>query len=543
MTKRFAQVRLTIFLGLICLTSAVILWRIFNLSVVNHSIYARTAKAQNENISNILARGNIYIKDGSGEPFLAATNKKFALAYIVPADVPDDRKADVSRSLAEILKLDQTEILERLSANSKSMRVIARRIENGQIDAIKNLGVKGVGITYELDRFYPAGMFASNVIGFLGYDPEGERSGQYGVEEFYNDELFGQSSDTRSLFGTMKVFDVLNDTFAKITNRPQGEEKAESNEPDIPTDIVLTIDKNVQVMIEKSIDNLVQKWTPEKATIIVQEPISGKIVAMANRPTFDPNGYSKFETRTFLNSAVQEVFEPGSSFKPLTMAIGLDLVKISPDTTYTDPGIVNIGGYDIGNYDRQSHGVKTMTQVLEKSLNTGTMFVQGLIGNDDFLNYVINMGFGQATGIDLPGEVAGNMNNLYSGRNINFQTASFGQGIAVTPIQLINSFSMIANGGKLMRPYVVEKIVKENGEEQVTQPEVVTIPISDKTSAKLKTMLTSVVDHGFDKARIPVMMWRAKQEPPKSRTDAEGTWKGNSYMTLWALPLHTIPSS
>jgi cell division protein FtsI/penicillin-binding protein 2 len=244
------------------------------------------------------------------------------------------------------------------------------------------------------------------------------------------------------------------------------------------------------------------KWTPQQATIIVQEPNTGKILALANRPTFNPNNYYDFPTKNFLNVATQEMFEPGSSFKPITMAIGLDLVKINPDTTYTDTGVVNVSGYEIKNYDLQAHGLKTMTQVLEKSLNTGSMFVQEQIGNEAFLDYLINMGFGQVTGIDLPGESAGDITNLYSGRKINFLTASFGQGIAVTPIQLINAYSMIANGGKLMRPYIVEKIIKENGEEVVTKPEVITIPIGEKTSTKLKSMLVSVVDHGFDRATV-----------------------------------------
>ena len=143
-----------------------------------------------------------------------------------------------------------------------------------------------------------------------------------------------------------------------------------------------------------------------------------------------------------------------------------------------------------------------MAQVLEKSINTGAMFVQGLVGDDNFLNYTINMGFGQRTGIDLPGEVNGDITNLYSGRKINYLTASFGQGIAVTPVQLVNAFSAIANGGKLMKPYVVEKIIKEGGTEEIIKPEIISIPISEKTSAKLKTMLVGVVDNGFDKARI-----------------------------------------
>ena len=143
-----------------------------------------------------------------------------------------------------------------------------------------------------------------------------------------------------------------------------------------------------------------------------------------------------------------------------------------------------------------------MSEVLEKSINTGAMHIQDMVGNDNFLDYAINFGFGQKTGVDLPGEEHGDISNLYSGRKINFLTASFGQGIAVTPIQLINAYSAIANGGKLMKPYVVEKIIKEGGSQELTKPEIVAIPISEKTAAKLKSMLVNVVDNGFDKARV-----------------------------------------
>ena len=223
---------------------------------------------------------------------------------------------------------------------------------------------------------------------------------------------------------------------------------------------------------------------------------------MADGPTFDPNNYSEYEPRNFLNRGVQEVFEPGSSFKPITIATGLDLGAVTPQMTFNDVGFREEAGYRIKNFSEKIFGIVTMSQVLERSVNTGAMYVQDLVGDDNFLNYIINFGFGQKTNIDLPGEVSGDISNLYSGRKINFLTASFGQGIAVTPIQLINAYSAIANGGKLMRPYVVEKIIKEGGREEIIQPEIIAIPISEKTAMKLKSMLISVVDNGFDKARI-----------------------------------------
>ena len=462
-------------------------YRLFVLSVVNHSAYSRTAQAQNENISNVIARGNIYLSNGGSETILAATNKKFPLAYVVPSQV--ESKEGAIEALSNILGIDQEEVRQKLNSKSENLKVITRRITNQQVDEIKNLKIKGVGVSYELDRFYPGDRLASNVMGFLGYRPEGIRAGQYGVEEYYDQDLFGKETN---IYNFLAV-----NPFSFFNKKP-----ATESQFDKPNDIVLTIDKNIQIFTEDRLKNIIEKWKAEKGVVIVQEPKSGKILAMASWPNFNPNEYKNFEPRYFLNGVTQEVYEPGSSFKPVTMSAGLDLAKITPQTTYEDKGFLNISGYAIHNFSNKVFGLQTMTQVLEKSINTGVMFVENLIGDDNFLDYVVNMGFGQKTGVDLPGEVSGDITNLYSGRKINYLTASFGQGIAVTPLQLLNAYSTIANGGKLMRPHILDKIIKEGGEEVLTKPEIVSIPISEKTAVKLQSMLVGVVDNGFDKARI-----------------------------------------
>lgn len=462
--------RINLFIVFVIVTSSLIVYRLFILSVVRHHAYLRTAQAQNENISNILARGNIYLSDKSLEPVLAATNKKFPLAHIVPAEITEKEKT--AEKLSETLNLDKEELVKKMNSDSQSLRVIARRLTNDQVEAVKNLKLKGVGVSYEVDRFYPGEKLAAHIIGFFGYNVEGRRAGQYGIEEYYDQDLFGFSYSS-------------------------GPDRL-----DRPANVVLTVDKNVQSFIEEKLKTILEKWEAGNGAIIVQEPDSGKILAMADWPTFNPNNYGESPPEYFLNGSIQEVYEPGSSFKPVTMAAGLDLSKVTPQTSYEDVGFVNIAGYTIHNFSERVFGIQTMAQVLEKSINTGIMHVENLTGDDNFLNYVINLGFGQKTGIDLPGETSGDVTNLYSGRKINFLTASFGQGIAVTPLQLLNAYSTIANGGKLMRPYLVDKIIKEGGEEITTKPEVVSIPISEKTAVKLQTMLVSVVDSGFDKARI-----------------------------------------
>ncbi|MBP9822306.1 MAG: penicillin-binding protein 2 [Candidatus Pacebacteria bacterium] len=468
--------RIKIFFGCIVVAASLIGWRLFVLSYMRHTLYSQTAQAQNQNISNILIRGNIFIQDPKAtgtitdQRYLVATNKKFPLVYATPANLVDP--ASVATQLAGILKLDQDNLKKTLGSGSSSAKILARKISTEQADAINKLTIKGVGIRYETDRFYPANSFLSKVIGFLGFGATGNgRVGQYGIESYFDEELSGQknTSDTSS---------------------PR------------PDDIILTIDRNIQTFIESSLHNVLTKWHASGGSIIVQDPQTGKIIAMADEPTFDLNAYSSAPTSSYMNRNVQEMFEPGSSFKPITMAMGIDLGKITPDTTFTDPGVIDIAGRQIHNFDLKAHGLVTMTQVLEKSLNTGVAFVENLVGQESFLNYTVNFGFGQKTSLDLPGEVSGDVANLYSGRQVNFVTASFGQGVAVTPIQLITAYSALANGGKLMRPYIVDRIIHEGGKEDITQPEVASIPISEKTSAKIRSMLTSVVDVGFDKARI-----------------------------------------
>jgi len=462
--------RINLFLICVLMVSSLILYRLFVLSYIRHGAYARTSQAQKENINNVLARGNIYLEDiSSGDLFLAATNKKFPLAYVVPAKADWTENIQTIENIASILQIDKDSIIKILEPKQNASKVLKRRLTSEEVEKLQSLELKGVGISYEMDRFYPGQKLAANTLGFLGYNQVG-RSGQYGIEAFYNNELFGKTKEETD--------------FAR------------------PSDVVLTIDKNIQVFVEDRLENILKTWNAEGGIIIVQDPQTGKILAMADRPSFDPNHYADFPISSFLNKSVQGIFEPGSSFKPITMAMGLDLGKITPQTTFTDTGSVEISGYKIKNFSERIFGTQTMSQVLEKSINTGAMFVQNLVGDDNFLNYLINMGFGQKTEVNLPGEVGGDITNLYSGRKINYLTASFGQGIAVTPIQLINAYSAIANGGKVMKPYVVDRIIKEGGAQEITKPEVISIPISEKTSAKLRSMLVSVVDNGFDKARI-----------------------------------------
>lgn len=328
-------------------------------------------------------------------------------------------------------------------------------------------------------RYYPEDALAASVAGFLGFQDK-NRIGQYGIEEYYEPWLSGQ---------------VGFKDFLSRVGLKNGSSQGSS--------LILTLDKNIQFFVEAKLKELAEKWQASGGNIIVQDPKTGAILAMAAYPDFDLNNYRNYPIEVFTNSNIQKLFEPGSSFKTITMAAALDADALTPETKFFDPGEIQIANYTIRNYDLKSHGYQTMTQVLEKSINLGAIFAMRQMGQDKFLEYIERFRFGKKTDIDLAGEASGNIKNLYTRREINFATASFGQGVAMTPLQLTNAYSAVANGGKLMRPYVVEKIIKPNGESVLVRPEVVSEPISPETAKTLTSMLVSVIENGsIKKAKV-----------------------------------------
>jgi len=480
--------RLFLVLGCLMLLLAAVGWRLWDVAWRRHDWYAQTAAAQAAGAANVLVRGNISMADGSGHDFLVATNRKFptVIADLAVVDPPE-----AAHALAPVLGSDPGE-LEEVLRGGTSNRVIARRLTEEQAAAVTALDVHGITVGAETDRSYPAGTLAADVVGFLGYGQTG-RAGQYGVEAAYDDELAGRTGAAANarwdLFGRLGA----------LIGRPGPESDATAARP---VDLELTLDKNIQSYAEGALDALLKRFHAASGTIIVQEPSTGRLLAVADSPSFDPNRYRIAPVASFLNGALIP-FEPGSSFKPVTMAAGLEAKVITPQSTFNDDGDVIVDGYTIRNFNEQHFGRVTMTKILEKSINTGTMHVQTLVGNDRFLRAVEDAGFGMKTGVDLPGEAPGNLQNLHTGRRINFLTASFGQGITVTPLQLVNAYSAIANGGKLMRPYVVASRLTDDGRRTDTAPEIMGTPFSAATAASLRSMLVSVVDNGFDKARIP----------------------------------------
>lgn len=415
--------------------------------------------------------------------FPVAINKDFWKISIVPREI--QKKEETVKLLSPLLETREETLRERINKKDDPYEPLKSKVEQGLVEKIKALNLEGILFDKENWRYYPNNDLVCHLIGFLGMDGD-TKVGRYGVEGYYEKELMGK----------VGLVEAKKDSSGEIISVGG----SVINEPEDGADLILTIDPNVSFFIEGKLAAIIKKLDAVKGTIIVMEVKTGAIRAMSTWPGFDPNKYNEVENnRLFVNSAISEIFEPGSIFKPITMAAALDAEVITPNTTYEDKGYTEVGGIIIKNALDKAEGVQTMTQVIEKSLNSGAIFVQQKLGKDGFRKYVEKFGFGEKTGIDLGGEEKGNISNLKKKNDVDYATMSFGQGIAVTPIQLVAAIGAIANDGILLRPYILERIKYKNGEEKITQPKEVRRVISSDAASRMTAMMVSAVKNGYSK--------------------------------------------
>jgi len=487
--KKNINWRIGLIIFIIFVLGVAIICRLFYLQILQRKHYESQALGQQTSFNNVVGlRGQIFCENsqetkgrkGSGEVKSMAINKDSWTISVNPRDISD--KQTFAEVLSENLSNITKEQILLLINSENSYVVIKKDLSGSDLDKVKALNLKGLSWQNIPDRFYPQGEMASQVLGFLG----GEGFGQYGIEGYYEDVLKGKSGIQTERSGIGSLF--LNETELSLDG----------------SNLYLTIDYNIQFQAEELLKNEQKKNNIDSGQIIVLKPDTGKILALANFPNFNPNQYSKQKNlEIFQNSAVQKLFEPGSIMKPFTMAMALNEGKITPDTKYIDTGIVVIGPDSVHNFNKEKMGEQTMTGVLENSLNTGAVFAEQKLEHEVFFDYINKFGFTSKTKIDLQGEVYSSNNSLKNGPDFNYATASFGQGIEMTPIQIATGFCAIANGGKLVKPYIVEKII--SGKDKVeTKPEISRQIISQQAVSQLNAMLINVVDKGFNSvAKIP----------------------------------------
>lgn len=431
-------------------------------------------------------RGVIY--DAKGKPLaISVSTDSF---YANPAEVKKSkREQEIAQKVAEVLELEEAKVLELITKN-QAFVWIKRHVPEEQAKLLKSLklpktaefaetsGLPGIKSVEEPERFYPKNELLANILGFAGIDHQGLN----GIEKSYDQILSGKS-------GTIMV---------EYDNK--GQEIPDALQKYIPPEdgnsIYLTIDETIQYIVERELDEIIQLHNPQKAGIIVMEPKTGRILAMAMRPTYDPNKYNKFSQSSWRNFLISDSYEPGSTFKTVTMAGALDDGVVSINDRFYCGGFIRVGDRRVSCW-KSSHGSQSFVEGVQNSCNPVFITVGLREGIDVFYRYLYGFGFGKKTGVELPGEASGILVGKDRAKEIDLAMMSFGQANAVTPLQLITAFSAMANDGKLMKPQIVQEIRDNEGKlVRTIEPEIVRQVISAETSQQVMSILESVVSEG-----------------------------------------------
>lgn len=462
----------------------VFLWRLFDIQVVKHNHYVSLAEGQQRfEKTEIAQRGKIYVHDSVVDDKayypLAFDVKKFSV-WVVPNQVKN--KEDVSKKLEGLLGISQNEIFEKINNDKTYIPPIKKGLSLKEADEIKNNKIIGVFVMPELSRYYPEATLSAQVLGFVNY----EGDGKYGFEGRYDSELKGTAGNVKG----------EKDTLGRTINL------LEQKEPQNGTSYVLTIDRTVQYFVEKKLTEALKSYEATSGTILIMDIKTGGIVAMASNPSYDPNNfkdYAKDNSSIYINPAIAHLYEPGSIFKPLIMAAAIDQGAVTAETKNVFGAKVNVGGFEINTAERKAFGEENMTQVLQNSDNVAMVWVSEQLGKENLYKYIKSFNLFDKTGIDLDTEAVGYAPPLKQWRDINRATISFGQGISVTPIELLSAYATIANKGVYIYPHMVDKIIFNDGTEKKIQKQEGERVLKTETAKTISEMLYSVVQNGHSK--------------------------------------------
>lgn len=478
--------RIRLLASIVLVGMGIIGWRMFQKSILEHPVYAAQAENQYE-ISKELPskRGTIYAQDaelGRRMP-VAATEERFDIS-VVPRNVKD--KVAAARTLAEVFGLDETEVRASLETDKLYLPPLVRGTSKTKKEEIAERGFVGLLIEKRHQRVYPQGSLAAHLIGFVNR----EAKGNYGIEGRYDEELRGTAG---SVIGQRDTLGRLISTVSKVT-------------PKDGVDVELTIDHNVQFAAEKRLQRALEETGAPSGQVVIMDPRDGAILALAGNPGFSPVAYNEVpaeEQQRFQNPVTSTTYEPGSIMKPLVMAMAIDLGRVEPDTTETFGKSVTVQGFQIHTALEKAFGRQTMSQVLQNSDNVAMVWLAQKMTNEEMYERFVRFGLNEKTGIDLSGEANGWVPEAKRWQEINQATMSFGQGIAVSPIQMLRAWAALVNGGKLVTPHVVSRLVGDRGVVLESEYPVVEGVIRPETSAKLREMLESVVRDGpYGRTRV-----------------------------------------
>jgi cell division protein FtsI/penicillin-binding protein 2 len=477
--ERVGSTRLRILsMVLVALCLAGMVWsRLAYWQIAQHGQLAMQAQAQYREVVELPAvRGAIFDRNLTQ----LVVNTTVYSAFVSPDQVPTAWRDRVAAALVSIVGADQTKVMTTLESGAKFAYISPRRFPKDKADKLTALKLPGVGLEPETQRSYLPGIsagttLASDLLGFVNYNGDG----QYGLEAYYQKALAGTPGYISS--------------YRDLANREIVLGSHTHQDPVNGSDLVLSLDANIQYAAEQALADGVKKDNAESGSVLIMDPTTGGIVAWADYPSYNANDFVHTDTALFKDNVSSYVYEPGSVMKVVTLAGAINSGAIEPNTVINDPGYLNVGGYRIYDWDRKNHGNIDYTYVLQHSLNVGAMKAMQAEGHDAFYSYLQSFGLTKASGIDVAGETtvpppaAGQM------ADAQYATSSFGQGIDVNMVQMLAAVNVVANGGKYAPPHVVDRVGTQinplllQPQRQVISPDAV---------AKMTAMMESVVQHG-----------------------------------------------
>jgi len=490
------QKRLRVVQGVALFIFSVIIARLFYWQVMSGSRLQAIAQIQHESTIELPAsRGQILTRDG----FPLVMNQSVYLTYLYtptlnlsPFETSEklapfavEWKEEEATLSAEIkaarISAQKDTLMSKISGNQTTWIPIKRLTYPVVKNQIETLGINGIGFEEYQIRHYPEASMAAQLVGFVGSDGTGKPKGYFGLEGFYDLELTGKS-------GVIRLEKDVN-------GRPISVGDYEGVAVREGRTLKTHVDRGLQLLVEESLAKGIEKYGALSGEVVIMEPKTGAIRALASLPKYDPARYKSADTSLYRIPAISDAYEPGSTFKVVVMAAGVDAGKVKADTQCFAEcdGPVDIGKYTIRTWNDEYNPGTTMTEVLEHSDNTGMIFVANKLGQDLFIDYLKKFGFYDPTGIDLEGETTPVFRQKWG--DIDLATGSFGQGLAVTSIQMVQAVGVIANQGKLMQPQVVDAVISEDGEVDI-KPKVVRQVISKESARTLTEMMVESARHG-----------------------------------------------
>lgn len=452
------------------------------------------------------ARGEIKTSD----EFSVVANKLTYLVFANPKEIKS--KEEFSEILAPVLKTEAASISAKILPD-RYWVPIQSHIDSKTKEQIEKLKLPGVGFEKQTKRLYPEASMSAKLLGFVGKDDEGGDKGYFGLEGFYDRQLRGKGAQA------VVIHDAAGRPILSKLDNNTGRTDGRS--------LILNIDRTIQFTLDNTLKEGIEQYGAAGGMAAIMDPKTGAMIAMSSFPTFDPANYEEYSDKLYRDPLISDTYEPGSTFKPLIMASALDAGLVKPDTKCPIcAGPIEIGGYEIRTWNNKYNAQESMTDVIMHSDNTGMVYVGRSLGLDRMLAYFEKFGLGSLTGIDLQGEVVSQLRPKENWYPIDLATASFGQGITVTPIELLTAFSAIANEGKRMEPHVVAKIVTPEGETIKIQPKVLSRPISERSARIITEMMVNAVDNGEAKFAKP-KGYRIAGKTGTAQIPVEGRYDAN----------------